>query len=92
MKQETPYSKLVWACAWRNLRKSMKDPAELAWRLRADFRHGEPTSYTWYHNHACTAMYARSLPDPPNVIERQKVVFHKGIYRYQKHVPASIHQ
>lgn len=61
-----PIERLHWRAAWRNLRKCMKDPAELAWRLRHGFSFPPPTSYTWYHNHACTAMYDRSMPMPTN--------------------------
>ena len=72
LKTKETYAQLMFRTAYRNLRKSMKDPAELAWRLRADFKHCAPSAYTFYHNHACAAMYARSMPmpktDSPNPI------------------------
>ena len=83
MSRVNEYNRAVWKAAWRNLRKSMKDPAELAWRLRADFKHAEPLSlYTWFHNHACAVMYNRSMPMPLNHIQKRLTVFHKGVWRY----------
>lgn len=76
------YNRLMWKAAWRNLRKSMKDPAELAWRLRHDYQSVTPTNYTWFHNAACAAMYNRSMPMPTNHIQKRLTVFHKGTWRY----------
>lgn len=73
--------RLEWRAAWRNLRKCMKDPAELAWRLKAPFNHGKPSSYTWFHNAACESMYARSMPQPSNQLQKRLTVFHKGVWR-----------
>lgn len=67
-----PIERLHWLSAWRNLRKCMKDPAELAWRLHAGFKFPPPTKYTWYHNHACDAMYGRSMPMPLNYLQQKR--------------------
>ena len=80
------YMRAQWNVAWRNLRKSMRDPAELAWRLRADFKHAEPTDYTWFHNQACTAMYNRSMPQPSNQLQKRLTIFHKGVWRVASEV------
>jgi hypothetical protein len=69
--RKMPYARLMWLCAWRNLRKCMKDRAELAWRLRHGFRFAPPNEYTWYYNHACDAMYERSMPMPQNLLQRR---------------------
>lgn len=67
-----PYDRLLWLTAWRNLRKCMKDPAELAWRLRHGFRFAPTTRYTDMHNLACDAMYARSMPMPLNLLQQRQ--------------------
>lgn len=64
--KSAPYARIVWRSAWRNLRKCVKSPTELAWRLKTTFKHGEPTLYTWFFNHACDVLYNREMPMPKN--------------------------
>lgn len=64
--RKMPHARIMWRSAWRNLRKCMKDPAELAWRLRHGFRFAPESIYTSYHNKACDVMYERSMPMPKN--------------------------
>jgi hypothetical protein len=68
--RKMPIARLHWRAAWHNLRKCMKDPAELAWRLQHGFKFTPPSNYTWFHNKACESMYARSLPNSLNRLGR----------------------
>lgn len=61
-----PIEKIYFRCAWRWLRKCLKDPAEIAWRLNPNSKFYPSEHIRRYTGAACTAMYDRSMPMPLN--------------------------
>lgn len=65
------YHKFCFMLAWRRLRKLMKEPAELAWRLDPTRRWAISQSTIDYTVPACAAMYQRSMPAPVNRLNKR---------------------
>jgi hypothetical protein len=60
------WHKFCFRLAWRRLRKMMKDPAELAWRLDPTRKWAISQDTVSYTVPACASMYERSMPLPLN--------------------------
>ncbi len=65
-KMMEPIEKVRFRIHYRNLRKCMKDPAAVAWRLNPNNKFNPSEEIKLYVGAACDAMYSRSMPMPKN--------------------------